>query len=299
MPFGGEWLVTRSLPVEAMARATPVPAVHGPEINTRVVEIPAGETATGRSAPTARRTARSPSEGSGGGFLSNEVAYRNALRRYTLAPGMPAGHLHVPVLQFGSGNPDEITDPTYEANREAIVDGAHPHPARGAQLVLRQARWGRHRCRRIESPLTRCRVDRPMASAWAPPRCAPFDALVCSRCWAAHVALGRTPVLPAWLHPKSMTGRAGPDRRVVDSGEGCSGIAALGIHERGAAGCGAPADGAERESGEDPAGGGSATERLGAGGELGGAEVSREVVPACPGGRCGWASGGVGGRTWG
>jgi hypothetical protein len=121
MPFGGEWLVS-SLPVEAMA-ATSVPPFTT-RINTRVVEIPAGETdpVVRTDGPTNGSIAV---EGSGGGYLSNEVAYRNTLRRYTLAPSMPAGHLHVPVLQFGSGNPDEITDPTYEANRETIVDGTH------------------------------------------------------------------------------------------------------------------------------------------------------------------------------
>ena len=38
---------------------------------------------------------------------------------------MPAGHLHVPVLQFDPANKTAITDPTYEANRDAIVAGAH------------------------------------------------------------------------------------------------------------------------------------------------------------------------------
>ena len=48
---------------------------------------------------------------------------------------MPAGHLHVPVLSFDSQNPDEITDPTYEANREAILDGAHNMLRRGIAAI--------------------------------------------------------------------------------------------------------------------------------------------------------------------
>ncbi len=121
MPFGPEFLVS-SLPVEAMA-ATAVPPFTT-RINTRIVEIPAGG-----STPVVR--ANGPTngsiavEGSGGGYLSNEIAYRNTLRREFLAPDLPAGHLHVPVLQFAGSNPDEITDPTYEANRGAIVAGAH------------------------------------------------------------------------------------------------------------------------------------------------------------------------------
>lgn len=38
---------------------------------------------------------------------------------------MPAGHLHVPVLQFDPANKTAITDPAYELNRDNIVKGAH------------------------------------------------------------------------------------------------------------------------------------------------------------------------------
>ena len=121
MPDGPEWLES-SLPMEEMATAVVAPFTT--RINTRVVEIPAGEEdpVVRVDGPTEGSIAV---EGSGGGYLSNEIAYRNTLRRKKLDPDMPAGHLHVPVLQFASSNPDEITDPTYEANREAIVDGAH------------------------------------------------------------------------------------------------------------------------------------------------------------------------------
>lgn len=121
MPFGPEFMKS-SLPFEAMATASVPPFTT--RINTRVVEIPAGETepVVREDGPTDGSIAV---EGSGGGYLSNEVAYRNTLRRDRLDPGMPAGHLHVPVLRFDPANPDEITDPTYEANREAIVNGTH------------------------------------------------------------------------------------------------------------------------------------------------------------------------------
>ena len=121
MPDGPEFLES-SLPVEEMATASVAPFTT--RINPSVVEIPAGEEdpVFRPDGPTDGSIAV---EGSGGGYLSNEVAYRNTLRRDVLAPAMPAGHLHVPVLRFDSSNPDEITDPTYEANREAIVAGAH------------------------------------------------------------------------------------------------------------------------------------------------------------------------------
>jgi pyrrolidone-carboxylate peptidase len=121
MPDGPEFLES-SLPMEEMATAEVAPFTT--RINPSVVEIPAGEEdpVFRPDGPTEGSIAV---EGSGGGYLSNEIAYRNTLRREKLHPRMPAGHLHVPVLRFSAANPDEITDPTYEANREAIVAGAH------------------------------------------------------------------------------------------------------------------------------------------------------------------------------
>ncbi|WBQ02024.1 hypothetical protein [Kribbella sp. CA-293567] len=122
MPAGPEWL-TSSLPLARMAAAE-VPAQFRTRVNTSVLEIPAGQTTPVRrpDGPTAGSIA---SEGAGGGYLSNEVAYRNTLQRDLRDPSMPAGHLHVPVLQFDPANKTAITDPTYEANRDQIVQGAH------------------------------------------------------------------------------------------------------------------------------------------------------------------------------
>jgi pyrrolidone-carboxylate peptidase len=121
MPPGPEWLTT-SLPTARMSLADVTP--FRTRVNTSVLEIPAGETLPVRRplGPTAGSIA---SEGAGGGYLSNEVAYRNTLQRDLLDPLMAAGHLHVPVLQFDTANKTAITDPTYEANRAAIVNGAH------------------------------------------------------------------------------------------------------------------------------------------------------------------------------
>ncbi|MFC0625612.1 hypothetical protein [Kribbella deserti] len=121
MPPGPEWL-TSSLPMTEMA-ATAVPPFRT-RVNTSVLEIPAGQTTPVRR-PDGPTPGSIASEGAGGGYLSNEVAYRNTLQRDLLHPAMPAGHLHVPVLQFGAGNTSEITDPSYEANRDAIVAGSH------------------------------------------------------------------------------------------------------------------------------------------------------------------------------
>lgn len=121
MPAGPEWL-TSSLPTTPMAATDVTP--FRTRINTSVLEIPAGETLPVRR-PLGPTPGSIASEGAGGGYLSNEVAYRNTLQRDLLDPTMPAGHLHVPVLQFDPANKTAITDPAYELNRDNIVKGAH------------------------------------------------------------------------------------------------------------------------------------------------------------------------------
>lgn len=69
--------------------------------------------------------------GGGGNYLSNESAYRNTLLRDTFHLDIPAGHIHVPVMnhyftgraETGGGARDNnaITDARYEAYRTAIV----------------------------------------------------------------------------------------------------------------------------------------------------------------------------------
>ncbi|MGH3311397.1 MAG: pyroglutamyl peptidase [Streptomyces sp.] len=93
--------------------------------NTEVVEIPAGESepVTRPDGPTEGSTAR---EGGGGDYLSNEIAYRATLLRDRLGLSIPGGHVHTPVLEFGSDNTDPatgtITDPEFLQNRRDIID---------------------------------------------------------------------------------------------------------------------------------------------------------------------------------
>ncbi|MER5511825.1 pyroglutamyl peptidase [Streptomyces sp. NPDC002766] len=90
--------------------------------HTEVTEIPAGGTTevVRPDGPTAGSTARA---GGGGNYLSNEIAYRATLLRDRLGlhDSLPGGHVHTPVLQFGSGNTTEITDPDFVRNRLDIV----------------------------------------------------------------------------------------------------------------------------------------------------------------------------------
>ncbi|GAA3853129.1 hypothetical protein GCM10023084_04150 [Streptomyces lacrimifluminis] len=94
--------------------------------NTSVTEIPAGgsDPVVRADGPTAGSTARA---GGGGNYLSNEIAYRATLLRDRLGLGatLPGGHVHTPVLQFGTGNTDPatgaVTDPEFVRNRLDII----------------------------------------------------------------------------------------------------------------------------------------------------------------------------------
>ncbi|MEV0218053.1 pyroglutamyl peptidase [Streptomyces sp. NPDC050704] len=94
--------------------------------NTSVTEIPAGgtESVVRPEGPTAGSTARA---GGGGDYLSNEIAYRATLLRDRLGlrTSLPGGHVHTPVLQFGTGNTDpatgKVTDPEFVQNRLDII----------------------------------------------------------------------------------------------------------------------------------------------------------------------------------
>ncbi|MFD4480499.1 pyroglutamyl peptidase [Streptomyces sp. NPDC058471] len=94
--------------------------------NTSVTEIPAGRTTpvVRPDGPTDGSTAR---EGGGGNYLSNEIAYRATLLRDRLGlhDRLPGGHVHTPILQFGTGNTDpatgKITDPEFVRNRLDII----------------------------------------------------------------------------------------------------------------------------------------------------------------------------------
>ncbi|MEV6975028.1 pyroglutamyl peptidase [Kitasatospora sp. NPDC093806] len=113
---GAEFIAT-SLPTGTM---TAVQQPYPVRLNTTVTEIPAGadrpvDRADGPT-PGARAVA-----GGGGGYLSNEVAYRTNRLRLELAPQLPGGHLHTPVLTGLPEQPDQLTGPVFEQNEAAIT----------------------------------------------------------------------------------------------------------------------------------------------------------------------------------
>ncbi|MFG3052651.1 pyroglutamyl peptidase [Kitasatospora sp. NPDC048239] len=114
---GAEFIAT-SLPTAPM---TTIQQPYPVRLNTNVTEIPAGSTG-----PVDREDGPTPGSravaGGGGGYLSNEVAYRSNRLRLELAPGLPGGHLHTPVLTGLPDQPDQLTGPDLERNEAAIGD---------------------------------------------------------------------------------------------------------------------------------------------------------------------------------
>ncbi|WP_328972144.1 pyroglutamyl peptidase [Streptomyces sp. NBC_00239] len=115
---GAEFIRT-TLPADAITAAvqSPYPVL----LNAAVTEIPAGG-----SEPVDREDGPTPGSravaGGGGGYLSNEVAYRSNRLRLELAPALPGGHLHTPVLTGLPADPQQLTGPDFERNETAIAD---------------------------------------------------------------------------------------------------------------------------------------------------------------------------------
>ncbi|GHD76075.1 pyroglutamyl peptidase [Streptomyces goshikiensis] len=114
----GPEFIRTTLPAAAVTAA-----VRGPYpvlLNTEVTEIPAGGTA-----PVDRADGPTPGsravEGGGGGYLSNEVAYRSNRLRAELTPRLPGGHLHTPVLTGLPADQQLLTGPEFERNESAIT----------------------------------------------------------------------------------------------------------------------------------------------------------------------------------
>ncbi|MFG2978642.1 pyroglutamyl peptidase [Streptomyces sp. NPDC048331] len=114
---GSEFIRT-TLPASAVTAAvqSPYPVL----LNSDVTEIPAGGTTpvdrTDGPTPGSRAVA-----GGGGGYLSNEVAYRSNRLRAELAPRLPGGHLHTPVLTGLPADPQQLTGAEFERNESAIA----------------------------------------------------------------------------------------------------------------------------------------------------------------------------------
>ncbi|MFJ6483348.1 MULTISPECIES: pyroglutamyl peptidase [unclassified Streptomyces] len=114
----GPEFIRTTLPAGAVTGAvqSPYPVL----LNSDVTEIPAGGTTpvdrTAGPTPGSRAVA-----GGGGGYLSNEVAYRSNRLRAELAPHLPGGHLHTPVLTGLPADPQQLTGPEFERNESAIA----------------------------------------------------------------------------------------------------------------------------------------------------------------------------------
>ncbi len=109
---GAEFVQT-TLPVDRMVVGTS----FGVNINTAVDEqAPPGSTSASRSdGPTLGSIAV---QGGGGGYLSNEIAYRVTRLRDELGVNVPSGHVHTPRLPI----PSSVSDGGFDDRRSDIAD---------------------------------------------------------------------------------------------------------------------------------------------------------------------------------
>ncbi|HEY0639367.1 MAG TPA: FG-GAP-like repeat-containing protein [Pseudonocardiaceae bacterium] len=108
---GAEFVQT-TLPVDRMRVGAPYPVA----VNTGVDEQapPGAPSAPRADGPTLGSTAV---QGGGGGYLSNEIAYRVTRLRDAYGVTVPAGHVHTPRLRV----PASVTDGAFDAERSAIA----------------------------------------------------------------------------------------------------------------------------------------------------------------------------------
>jgi hypothetical protein len=111
-PVGpGKEFVTSTLPLQNMAVGGPYPV----QIDTHVIEkFPNSPPSVRTNGPSKGSIAV---EGGGGGFLSNEIAYRVTRLRTSLSSTVPAGHIHVPRTTTSA----YANDNTVDDERNAIV----------------------------------------------------------------------------------------------------------------------------------------------------------------------------------
>lgn len=123
LPFTVMTAGTGAFPVAVNRSVSSLPGVGAAPLDVAVTtcEPVTNGYALGISSSSGPPSGSLAREGGGGNYLSNEVAYRATLLRDALHLGaLPGGHIHTPVLS-GLGDPaTEITNPTFEANREAI-----------------------------------------------------------------------------------------------------------------------------------------------------------------------------------
>jgi hypothetical protein len=122
MPAGAEFIET-TMGVSTRAALTAGQVGIGPDsIAVRtdsLVVVPPGGSAGSVSGSSAIANAATAVEGSGGGYLSNEIYYRtlNVVRSNNAA--IPMIHLHTPALEYGA----EITPSEMNSKRTVIVAG--------------------------------------------------------------------------------------------------------------------------------------------------------------------------------
>jgi len=94
--FKGDEFVEFSLPAKKMQQANGAYKIN---LNATVTTLIEGKTETFAANSLAQIKNQTSVEGSGGGYLSNEISYRTIVLRNQYAPMLPVGHIHTPRIK--------------------------------------------------------------------------------------------------------------------------------------------------------------------------------------------------------
>jgi len=91
----GNEFVEFSLPAKKMQQALGMYKIN---LNAKVTTLNEGKMKTFKANTLAEIKHKTSVQGSGGGYLSNEISYRSILLRNQYAPMLPVGHIHTPKV---------------------------------------------------------------------------------------------------------------------------------------------------------------------------------------------------------
>jgi len=103
-PLQGDEFVEFSLPAKKMQQANGAYKIN---LNTQVTTLIAGKTKTFKANSLAAIKDQISVQGSGGGYLSNEISYRTILLKNQYAPMLPVGHIHTPKVNTFNTNTNQ------------------------------------------------------------------------------------------------------------------------------------------------------------------------------------------------
>jgi|GEM_PF-2334943 len=124
----GAEFIPNTLPVDAMVAGRPA-------IVDTTCDEKAPPGSTSRTCVEGPRLGSTAVQGSGGGYLSNEIAYRVTMLRDATGSTVPAGHVHTPILSAPSGTGSPGFGTVSDQYRDILSAGIGAPPRPAAQVT--------------------------------------------------------------------------------------------------------------------------------------------------------------------